>query len=46
MEALPPPETAAPEWHSGKWALAWPFNNAPWVLHWRAYVPEGCARSP
>lgn len=46
MEALPPPETAAPQWHSGQWALAWPFNNAPWVLHWRAYVPEGCARSP
>ena len=35
MEALPPPETVAPSGTAASGPLAWPFNNAPMVLHWR-----------
>ena len=33
-------------WHEGVWNIAWPHAPAgpPLTVHWRAYVPEACAR--
>lgn len=33
-------------WHEGVWSTAWPHDPAgqPLTVHWRAYVPEACAR--